>query len=253
MRRLDRAGATAQIQPHPLLPRRVRPELQTPTTNGAEARTRTGKARPGAGSHDVDAAPETGIRHRYRDLPEVRRYAACHRLHRGPRRHRHDARAHSGTRQGRTVTTASTTTARRASRPHKVRTGSSSLENDRLMPSCERIYGEPVRAAFQLFATIEVPDRARSHRQQIEPLDVQSYLPPGAFRMVIFPMRTAHGKLGLRVHILHLAGRRSTHTHLLRVCSTHNIRVHEHLCYGRLSRSLSRLPWSRPTKNWPSR
>ena len=31
--------------------------------------------------------------------------------------------------------------------------------------------------------------RARSHRQQIEPFDIQSYLPKGAFRMAIFPMR----------------------------------------------------------------
>ena len=58
------------------------------------------------------------------------------------------------------------------------------------MASFERNPGKPVRATFYLFATIEIPDRARSHRRQIEPLDIQSYLPKGAFRMVIFPMRT---------------------------------------------------------------
>ena len=57
------------------------------------------------------------------------------------------------------------------------------------MASFERNPGKPVRATFYLLVTIEVPDRARSHRQQIEPLDIQSYLSKGAFRMVIFPMR----------------------------------------------------------------
>ena len=57
------------------------------------------------------------------------------------------------------------------------------------MASYEGNPGKPVRATFYLLVTIEIPVRARSHRQQIEPLDVQSYLPPGAFRMVIFPMR----------------------------------------------------------------
>ena len=60
------------------------------------------------------------------------------------------------------------------------------------MASFERNPGNPVRATFYLLVTIEIPDRARSHRQQIEPLDIQSYLPKGAFRMVIFPMRASN-------------------------------------------------------------
>ena len=56
------------------------------------------------------------------------------------------------------------------------------------MASFERNPGKPVRATFYLLVKIEIPDRARSHRQQIEPLDIQSYLPPSTFRMVIFPM-----------------------------------------------------------------
>ena len=61
------------------------------------------------------------------------------------------------------------------------------------MASFERNPGNPVRATFYLLVTIEIPDCARSHRQQIEPLDIQSYLPKGAFRMVIFPMRVRAG------------------------------------------------------------
>ena len=56
------------------------------------------------------------------------------------------------------------------------------------MASFERNPGKPVRTTFYLLVKIEIPDRARSHRQQIEPLDIQSYLPPSTFRMVIFPM-----------------------------------------------------------------
>ena len=56
------------------------------------------------------------------------------------------------------------------------------------MASFERNPGKPVRATFYLLVTIENPVRTRSHRQQIEPLDIQSYLPPGTFRMVILPM-----------------------------------------------------------------
>ena len=57
------------------------------------------------------------------------------------------------------------------------------------MASFERNPGKPARATFYLLVKIEIPDRARSHRKQIKPLDIQSYLPKGAFRMVIFPMR----------------------------------------------------------------
>ena len=56
------------------------------------------------------------------------------------------------------------------------------------MASFERNPGKPVRATFYLLVTIANPVRTRSHRQQIEPLDIQSYLPPGTFRMVILPM-----------------------------------------------------------------
>ena len=49
----------------------------------------------------------------------------------------------------------------------------------------------PVRT----LVTIENPVRTRSHRQQIEPLDIQSYLPPGTFRMVILPMPARFGWL----------------------------------------------------------
>ena len=67
------------------------------------------------------------------------------------------------------------------------------LENDRLTPSCERNPGNPVRATFYLFVTTKIPVCTRSHRLQIEPLDIQSYLPTGTFRMVVLPM-PFHGK-----------------------------------------------------------
>ena len=42
-----------------------------------------------------------------------------------------------------------------------------------------------MRATFYLFVTTEIPVCTRSHRLQIEPLDIQSYLPTGTFRMVM--------------------------------------------------------------------
>ena len=52
--------------------------------------------------------------------------------------------------------------------PH-LKPGQARPENDRLMPFCERNPGKPVRAAFQLFATIEIPVRVRPHRCQLSP------------------------------------------------------------------------------------
>ena len=117
----------------------------------------------------------------------MRRYAARHRLHRGPRPHRHDSRAHSGMRQGRTIATASTTTARRASR--HLKPAQALLENDRLMAFCDR---NPGKTPYPQRSRPSQPSKAppaTSAKGPLKPLNIQSYLPPSRFRMVILPMR----------------------------------------------------------------
>ena len=83
-----RPGPSPKTQPH-ALPWGVRPELQASRVGRAKTQTRRGESRQTARSHVLDAALAAGLRHRYQDLPQMRRQAQGDRLHRGSRRDRY--------------------------------------------------------------------------------------------------------------------------------------------------------------------
>ena len=86
-----------------------------------------------------NAAPETRLRHRHRDLPQVRWHAARHRLHRKSGCHRRDPRAHSCTRGSHHCPSERTSTQHRA--PRRATPGQAPVENDRLTLGSDRYPG----------------------------------------------------------------------------------------------------------------
>ena len=98
---------------------RIRPELQAPQVRRTKTQTQRGATEQTPRSHDLDAATETRIRHRHRDVPGVRRQAQGDCLHRRPRGDRQDPRPHSATGWHRTATTTAraTNTLRTPRRP----------------------------------------------------------------------------------------------------------------------------------------
>ena len=88
-----RSRATPPRPSHPI-PRRVRPELQTPPphhplpcpSNRPRASCVSSRA------HELDAAAQASLPHRHRTLWRVWRHIACHRVHRDSRGHRENPR-----------------------------------------------------------------------------------------------------------------------------------------------------------------
>ena len=115
---------------------RVCSQQQTPRAGCAETRARGENQRQAPRTHDLDAALEESLRHRYRNLPQVRRQARDDRFHRGFRRHRHHSRALSNSRSGSAVTAASPASACEPPSAHKP---AQAVLEHRLPPSCDRI------------------------------------------------------------------------------------------------------------------
>ena len=95
--------AAPAAEPH-TISRGIRAQLQTSSACRAEPRCRRRENRQASRPLNLDTAPEARFCHGHRDLPRLRWQAARHRLHREPRRHRHNPRAHSSPRRGRTRT-----------------------------------------------------------------------------------------------------------------------------------------------------
>ncbi len=85
-------GPQASAESHPIS-RGVRAELQTPDQNRTAPTSRYRRQRQAHCPHELDAAPQAGVDHRYRDLSGLRGQITGDCLHRGSAADYEDSRA----------------------------------------------------------------------------------------------------------------------------------------------------------------